>query len=90
MNPTEKKDAKPSKEDLIEWLKKQLEQAEMAVRCREEGEKVWQSGPDKKWREVGCKMTKVERLRVADREGRIAKKCRRDVDMIKAIISMLV
>jgi hypothetical protein len=75
--------------EIIIWLRDQLAKAELAVKAREHAEAVWRSGTDQTWQAAGCRLSKAKRLQEADTQGRIAEKCRRDVQMLKAIITMV-
>lgn len=74
---------------LLEWLRGKLADAEKALSARTEAAACWQGGDSQSWREVGCKMTKAQRLKVSEREARIAVKCARDVANYKAVIEAL-
>ncbi len=82
--------------ELLPWLRDQLAKAEKALRCREEGERVWRSGTDKTWAKVARMhpstakeppLKKAARLKNAEAEKRIAEWCRRDVVMFKAVLA---
>jgi hypothetical protein len=73
----------------VEFVKGKLADAEKSLKFREESEKVWREGTDKSWRAVGCKMTKQQRLEVSACHGRIAVKCRREVEMFKEVLARL-
>lgn len=75
--------------ELIEWCQSQLADAERDLAAREQAEQRWRSGTTASWREAGCRLTKPQRLRTADREARIAVLCRHNVEMIKAVIAAL-
>jgi hypothetical protein len=85
---------KPQTTEILEWLNDQLLKAKSELRARVDAEKVWRTGSDKSWRSV-AQLTgsgfvkKSERHFNAERESRIAEKCRRDVDMLEAIIERL-
>jgi hypothetical protein len=78
-----------SKIEWLEWLRGKLADAEKALSARNEASACWQGGNSQSWREVGCKMTKAQRLTVSEREARIAVKCARDVANYKAVIEAL-
>jgi len=84
--------------DITEFLQEKLAKAEMALRAREEAASTWRGGTDAEWREADQvypstrhlpPITKAERLAEADREDRIAEKCRRDIEMFQAAIAIL-
>lgn len=80
--------------EILDWLQGQLEQAEKELRARVESERVWRTGSNAMWNEtakaIGHKpMSKKERLKMAEMESRIVKKCRHSVDMLKRIIAEL-
>jgi hypothetical protein len=78
--------------DLLEWLRGKITEAEKALRAREEMERVWQCGSDEEWARVaalhpstaGKPIKKADRLREAELQGRIAAKCRIDLEMLHA------
>lgn len=78
-----------SSEDVMHWLNEQLAKAEQSVKAREQSHQSWAGGTTESWREVGCRMTKAQRLKESAAQGRIAVKCRRDVEMLKAVIQKL-
>lgn len=77
------------KEEVIEWLREQLSNAETALKCREDMQKAWAGGTSQSWRAVGCKKTKAQRLEESETQKRIAVKARRDVEMFKATICQI-
>lgn len=79
----------PTDSDLITWLHVKIAEAEKSLKAREDMELTWRGGTDKSWAAVGCKMKKLERIQHADMQGRIAVKCRREVEMFKAILERL-
>jgi hypothetical protein len=74
---------------VVEFVKGKLAAAEHAVKCREEAEKTWRGGTDESWRAVGCRMALGQRMETSAREGRIAIKCRREVEMFKEVLARL-
>lgn len=76
-------------DDLLGFLRGKLAFAEQALRSRVDAQKCWREGTNESWQKVGCKMTKEQRLRVSETEGRIAEKCRREVEMFRAVIAAL-
>lgn len=79
---------------LLGFLRGKLEEAERALRCREESEAVWRSGDDASWALVarlhgGKPSTLKDRLATADTQGRIAAKWRHEVEMFRAAIAAL-
>lgn len=91
MKPTDSQPASKAVrcDDLLGFLRGKLAAAEQALRSREQGEECWRDGTSETWRKVGCKLTKAQRLRLSEKEGRIAEKCRREVAMFKAVIAAL-
>ena len=75
--------------DLLGWLRGKIADAEKTVIAREQMESAWRDGTAKSWKAVGCKMNKTARLEEASRQGRIAVKCRREVQMFKAVFDAL-
>jgi hypothetical protein len=84
--------------DLLGWLRGKLADAERTLAAREAAAAVWKSGTDKEWAESAKlhpdtakepPLTKAARMENARREERILVKCRRDVEMFKAVISAL-
>ena len=73
-------------EDLLCFLREKLADAEKALVFREESEAVWRDGDADTWRSVGCKLTFEQRLMESKRHGRIAAKCRREIELFKAAI----
>lgn len=76
--------------DLLEWLRGEIDDAEKAVRAREQAEATWRGGTDKSWRALGCKLNKSERLKNADFNGRMAAKYRRNLELIRAITEIVI
>jgi hypothetical protein len=74
---------------LIEWLNTQLAKFEQSLKAREQASLAWSGGTSRTWREAGCRMSKPQRLAVAEKEARIAAKCRHDVEMCKAAINAI-
>lgn len=78
-------------EDLLCWLRVKLAEAESALGAREQMEACWRTGTDESWKAVAARAggkayTKKERMEESARQGRIAVKCRREVEMYKATI----
>lgn len=81
---------------LSGWLLGKLADAERSVRAREQAGETLRGGTDKSWREAadmhpstaGKVMSKAQRLKAAEAEDGIAKKCRREVAMFKAAIAL--
>ena len=74
---------------LLCFWRDELAKAESALCARIEAKKTWAGGTAESWREAGCKMTKAQRIKISDREGRIAEKCQKRVEAIKATIELL-
>jgi hypothetical protein len=77
---------------VIEWLKGKISEAESHLRYRENSELSWRDGDEASWKAAarlsGAKpMSKQERLQEAERAARIAVKCRREVEMFKAVLA---
>lgn len=85
----EKSEARFAEVRLLGWLREKLEDAEKALKAREQMEEAWRGGTSESWSAVGCFMTKAERLRTSDTHARIAVKCRDEVSMFKAVIERL-
>lgn len=79
-----------SSSDLLEWLRGETDDAEKALKAREQAEATWRGGTDKSWRAAGCKLSRAERIRNADINRRIAEKCRRNIEAIRAIIAIVI
>jgi hypothetical protein len=87
-----------SDRELSTWLRSKLSEAETALRAREQMEKSWRSGTDESW-EAAAKMhpstadkppmTRAQRLKESEAQGRIALKCRKDVEMLRAVLSII-
>lgn len=75
-----------NKIEILDWLEEKLADAETSLRARKQMEAIWEGGTDESWREVGCQKNKSERLKESKMQGRIAAKCRRDVEMLRATI----
>lgn len=81
-------------EELNKWLHEQLAKAEQAVTAREQMEKTMRGGSDSSWREVAKMtgttfLTKARRIDNADRDARISRLCRTNVEMFKAAIAIV-
>jgi hypothetical protein len=79
---------------LLDFLRGKLAKAEESLQCRIEGEKCWRGGTAEEWKQVakmngGKVISKSERTELAEREKRIAVKCRHEVEMFKAEIAAL-
>lgn len=83
--------------EVLGWLRAKLADAEKSLRAREQSEATFRSGTDESWAAAaelhsstrGKPMNKKARLEVALIQGRIAGKCRREVEMFKAVIAAL-
>lgn len=79
----------PMKNDeLLKWLQVKLADAQKALAAREQGEATWKEGSEKAWKAVGCRKTKAERFALGEIEGRIAVKCRHEIEMFQAVIKI--
>jgi hypothetical protein len=78
-----------SSSDLLGWLRAKLIDAESTLKARMQMEATWRGGTDESWKAVGCKTNKAERLKESERHGRIASRCRHDVEMFKAFIAAI-
>ncbi len=73
---------------IEKWLLAKIAEAERTVTAREQAEATWRSGDDAEWAAVskmhpstrGKPMKAAERLKLAEMEGRILVKCRREVE----------
>jgi len=73
---------------LLGFLRDKLAASEQALRAQELAEACgWRLVTSESWRSAGCKMTKLRRLWVAKKEGRIAEKHRIEVAMFRALIA---
>src|ERR1017187_7754783 len=90
--PTIKPLAMPplSSSALLGWLRGKIADAEKTLRAREQMENAWLGGTDKSWRAVGCKLGRTQRIAMTDTHARIAKKCRREVQMFRSILDALI
>lgn len=73
----------------VEYIKAEIVKAEQDVKFRDDSYKTWRSGTDASWREVGCFDSKEKRLKTSDGHGRIAIKCRRKLEILKAVLAYL-
>lgn len=76
------------------WLREQLEKFEHALRCREQAAVTWSGGTNETWKKVaafdgGRYVPRKKRLATAEKEKRIAVKCRHDVAMCKAVLAIV-
>ena len=78
-----------TKDRLLEWLRVKLSDAEKSLAARREMEITWRGGDDRIWQAVGCKLSRGQRLYESEAQGRLAKKCQRDVEMFKATIAII-
>jgi hypothetical protein len=74
---------------LLGWLVVKLHEAKSALKAREQMEATWRGGTDESWRAAGCKMNKEARLKESETHGRIAVKCRHEVEMFEATIKAI-
>lgn len=79
---------------LLEWLQGKIADAEKAVKAREQLEETWRIGDDKSWAEAAAlhpdtkdepPMKKADRLKESAAQGRIAARCRHDLEMLNEI-----
>ena len=75
--------------DLLDWLRGKLADAEKAMAARKEMEATWRSGNDREWKAAGCRLNSEQRLMESAKQGRIATKCQREIEMFKAAIDAL-
>lgn len=75
--------------DLIAYVRQLKADKEKALAVRLDAEKCWAEGPDKPWEALLCYMTKAQRLNAAAVHGRIAKKCRRELELLNALLVIL-
>lgn len=80
---------KPTKSEVVAFLRDQLAGEEKHLKARIQAEKTWREGTDASWRAVGCRMTKAQRLNVAEREKRIGIKVQKRIELFKAAIALL-
>lgn len=73
----------------VEYIKAKIVEAEKAVKFRDDSYKTWRGGTDASWREVGCFDSKEKRIRTSDSHGRIAIKCRRELETLQAVLEYL-
>lgn len=73
----------------VEYIKAKIIEAEKAVKFRDDSYKTWRGGTDASWRAVGCTASKAERLKTADSHGRIAIKCRKELQTLQAVLEYL-
>lgn len=74
---------------LFGWLREKLSSAEKSLAAREQAAECWRGGTAQQWRDVGNTMTKKQRLALAEKEERIAARCRLDVQNYRAVIAAL-
>jgi hypothetical protein len=70
----------------IAWLKSQIAETERCLEARLQAEATWRGGDPESWKGVGCKLTKAGRIRVAEREGRIADKYRHSLECQRRLL----
>lgn len=79
------------------WLSEKMEEAEKAIKAREQAGAAWRTGTNAEWKAAcdmlpstaGRALKKSERLSIAATQDRIAEKYRRDLAMLKAIAAAL-
>jgi hypothetical protein len=77
------------KTHLPDFIRFQILKVEKAISAREEASKVWRGGTSRIWRSVGCTASKPERIAIADREDRILKKLRHELEMFNEVLEAL-
>jgi phytoene/squalene synthetase len=95
--PDREPSAEPAESPLQRWLADQLAKAESSLRAREQGARVWSSGTDKEWAESSKlhpdtanlpPIKQAQRIVHAEREKRMAEKCRVDVENFRALAAL--
>lgn len=84
-------------QELRDWLLVKIDEAQTAVACRAQAERTYLSGDDASWAAAaeihpstrGKPMKKAERMLAARIESRIAAKCRRELEMFKAVLKIV-
>ena len=75
--------------ELVSFIELKIAGARKDVAFREESERAWRGGSDHSWRAVGCKMNKLERLKLADTHGRILVKTRHELELFEQVLVVL-
>jgi len=78
-----------TREKLIEWLETKLETSKRELKARQQSAETWQSGDDKSWRAMGCRLSAGRRRLESEKETRIALKIQHDIDAIEELISLV-
>ncbi len=83
---------------VIAWLREQLSAAEKSLRAREQMEQSWKTGTNAEWDAAAKmhpdtanepRMKKADRMKESAAQGRIAVRCRQDVEMFKLLLASL-
>jgi hypothetical protein len=72
-----------------EYIKTKIAEVEKEVKFRDDSYKTWREGTDASWRAAGCHDSKAVRLDQSDRHGRITIKCRRELQILQAVLENL-
>lgn len=90
--------AEPNKTEMLQWLQAKISESEKSVKAREQMEEGYKTGSDAQWA-MAAKlhpstrglppMSKTDRLKESATQGRIAEKCRREVEMFKAVFEAI-
>lgn len=81
--------------EVVEWLRGKIAEAEKTVAAREQMEACWRDGDDKEWADAAKLhpstagkpvMLKVDRIKESEAQGRIAAKCRHELEMFRTIL----
>lgn len=80
-----------SKAEMLEWLQKQIEETNRCILAREQSEDTWRNGSEESWKAVCGSKTppKAERIKLADREQRIANRYRADFRILNRIFILI-
>lgn len=81
----------------VDFIKKEIAEAEQAVKYSMEAEQVFRSGTDADWKIAanlhpstrGRPMNKNQRIEAAEKEARIAAICRHKLEMFQAVLKQL-
>lgn len=85
------------RQKAIEFIQVKIVEAEKALKAREQMQRIWREGTDESWAAAanahpstkGQRLTKAERLKESESHGRIAVKCRLEVEMFKLVLTQL-
>ena len=73
----------------VEYIKSKITEAEKALKFREDSYKLWRGGTEEAWRAAGSRASKAERVKTSDGHGRIAIKCRRELEILQSVLEHL-